>query len=109
MWTWCAYDIVGIAAALGAEAVGRTQCGACGRPIEVVIREGQPEGQRAVGWLPDESCSNVMAEFCPSALLFCSRAHLDEWRTGQATASGAALDIETLAERGRAFWRQLVP
>ena len=108
LWTWCAYDIVGIAAALGAQAVGRTQCGACGRPIEVVISEGQPEGT-AVGWLPDESCSNVMAEFCPSALLFCSRAHLDEWRTGQATASGAALDIETLAGRGRAFWRQLVP
>ena len=108
LWTWCAYDIVCIAAALGAEAVGSTQCGACGRPIEVVIREDQPEGA-AVGWLPDESCSNVMAEFCPSALLFCSRAHLDEWRTGQATASGAALDIETLADRGRAFWRQLVP
>ena len=60
-----------------------------------------------MGWLPDESCSNVMAEFCPSALLFCSRAHLDEWRTGHATASGVALDIETLAERGRSFWRQL--
>ena len=108
LWTWCAYDIVGIAAALGAEAVGRTQCGACGRSIEVVIREGEPEST-AVGWLPDESCSNVMAEFCPSALLFCSRAHLDEWRTGRATAPGAALDIENLAERGRTFWRQLVP
>jgi len=108
VWTWCAYDIVGIAAALGAEALGRTRCGACGRPIEVVIREGRPQGT-AVGWLPDESCSNVMAEFCPSALLFCSRAHLDEWRTGQATASGEALDIETLAERGHAFWRELAP
>jgi len=93
---------------LGAEAVGRTQCGACGRSIEVVIREGEPEGT-AVGWLPDESCSNVMAEFCPSPLPFCSRAHLDESRTGQATAPGAALDIENVAERGRAFWRQLVP
>jgi len=50
-----------------------------------------------------------MAEFCPSALLFCSRAHLDEWRTGQATAPGVALDIENMAERGRAFWHQLVP
>jgi alkylmercury lyase len=108
LWTWCAYDIVGIAAAIGAPAVGRTQCGACGRPIEVVIREGQPEGT-AVGWLPDESCSNVLAEFCPSALLFCSRAHLDEWRAGREPTSGAALDIEALADRGRSFWHQLVP
>ena len=38
MWTWCAYDIVGIAAALGADAVGDTQCGMCERPAEVVIR-----------------------------------------------------------------------
>ena len=31
LWTWCAYDIVGIAAALEAEAIGRTRCGACER------------------------------------------------------------------------------
>jgi alkylmercury lyase len=109
LWTWCAYDIVGIAAAVGAEAVGKTECGACGRPIEVVIREGRPEASSAVGWLPDESCANVMVEFCPSALLFCSRAHLDEWRAGRDTTSGAALDIDALADRGRSFWHQLVP
>jgi hypothetical protein len=109
LWTWCAYDIVGIAAAVGAEAVGRTECGACGRPIEVLIREGRPEESSAVGWWPDESCANVMVEFCPSALLFCSRAHLDEWRAGRDTTSGAALDIDALADRGRSFWHQLVP
>lgn len=110
LWTWCAYDIVGIAAALGADAVGSTQCGGCGRGIEVVIRTGRPEdGTAAVGWLPDESCSNVMAEFCPSALLFCSRSHLDQWRARESIGSGAALDVESLAERGWSDWRQLVP
>jgi hypothetical protein len=109
LWTWCAYDIVGIAAALGADAVGSTRCGACGREIEVVIRKGRPEGSTAVGWLPDESCSNVIAEFCPSALLFCSRSHLNEWGARESIGSGAALDVESLAERGRSDWRQLVP
>jgi len=94
----------GIAATLGADAVGSTQCGTCGRPIEVVIREGRPEGSSAVGWLPDESCANVVAEFCPSALLFCSRSHLDEWRAREDVGSGEALDIESLAERGRDVW-----
>ncbi len=109
LWTWCAYDIVGIAA-LGADAVGSAQCGGCGRGIEVVIRRGRPEdGTAAVGWLPDESCSNVMAEFCRSALLFCSRSHLDQWRAQESIGSGAALDVESLAERGRSDWRQLVP
>jgi len=50
-----------------------------------------------------------MVEFCPSALLFCSRSHLDGWRAGRDTTSGAALDIEALADRGRSFWDQLVP
>jgi hypothetical protein len=50
-----------------------------------------------------------MAEFCPSALLFCSREHLGEWRASEGTGSGAALDIESLAERGRSDWQELVP
>jgi DNA-3-methyladenine glycosylase II len=110
LWTWCAYDVVGIAAALVADAVGSTQCGGFGLGIKVVIRKGRLDaGTAVVGWLPDASCSNVMAEFCPSALLFCSRSHLDQWRAREGIGSGAALDVESLAERGRSDWRQLVP
>ena len=72
VWTWCAYDIVGIAAALGSDAIGTTRCGGCGRELTIEIRRGDPDGQ-FVGWLPAEACSNVMAEFCPSALFLCSR------------------------------------
>jgi hypothetical protein len=109
LWTWCAYDIVGIAAAIRADAIGSTQCGECGREIIVVIRKGRLDGGTAiVGWLPEASCSNVMAEFCPSALLFCSLSHLDKWRAREGIGSGEALDVESLAERGRSDWRQLV-
>jgi len=52
LWTWCAYDIVGIAAALGADAVGNTQCGECGRPLEVVIRVVIPRGAPPWGGYP---------------------------------------------------------
>jgi len=110
LWTWCAYDIVGIAAALGADAVGSTRCGECERGIDVVIRKGRLDGGTAVvGWLPEASCSNVMADFCPSALLFCSRSHLDQWRAREGIGSGAVLDVESLADRGRSDWRPLVP
>lgn len=109
LWTWCAYDIVGIAAALGADATGWTECGLCGRRIEVVVRAGEPDTNPAVGWLPDASCSNVMAEFCPSALLFCSLSHLAAWRKTEAGGtSGRALGLDALAERGRADWRPLL-
>jgi hypothetical protein len=49
LWTWCAYDIVGIAAALGADAVGSTQYSGCGRGIEVVIRDGPTRGRHRGG------------------------------------------------------------
>jgi hypothetical protein len=108
LWTWCAYDIVGIAAALSAEATGTTACGYCGKTIYVVIRKGRPDGSSAVGWMPNVTCSNVMAESCPSALLFCSRSHLDEWRNTRPDEVGQALDIESLAELGRSNWAPLV-
>jgi len=68
-----------------------------------------PQTNTVVGWLPDESCTNAMAEFCPNALLFCSRAHLNEWRRRGEAGSGEALEVQALAERGREFWKQLVP
>jgi len=108
LWTWCAYDIVGIAAALGTDAEGTTQCGACGRRLEVQVRAGEPEKSTVVGWLPGEACSNVMAEFCPSALFFCSMEHLEIWLWTSDEGGGEALDLSALAERGREEWRQLV-
>jgi hypothetical protein len=109
LWTWCAYGIVGIATALGADAVGTTACGMCGREIEIVVRGGRPDATTVIGWLPDESCSNVMAEFCPSALLFCSPSHLEEWSAQPGVTAGEALDVESLADRGRIAWAELVP
>jgi hypothetical protein len=109
LWTWCAYDIVGIAAALGADALGETLCGLCDRRIEVVVRHGSPDLSAIVGWYPQMNCSNVMNEFCPSALLFCSRSHLDRWRSVRGEgSSGHILNVNGLAERGRADWHQLV-
>jgi hypothetical protein len=108
LWTWCAYDIVGIAAALGANAVGTTPCGACGREIEVLVREGHPESTSAVGWLPQPACSNVIEEFCPSALLFCSREHRETWRSDTHAGAGKAMTVDGLATRGKIGWGELV-
>jgi len=108
LWTWCAYDIIGIAAALEAEAEGVTACGWCNERIEVAIRGGRPLASQTVGWLPSESCSNVMEQFCPSALFFCSLEHLERWRSETDQPSGSALGLNELAERGVDTWRELV-
>jgi hypothetical protein len=106
--TWCAYDIVGIAAALDSDAAGSTRCGMCGRHLDVRIRNGDPGESDVVGWLPEEACADVRAEFCPSALFFCSAEHLETWRLQSRPRSGESLDLRTLAERGREEWGQLV-
>jgi hypothetical protein len=49
VWTWCAYDIVGIAAALGAEAVGKTECGACGGRSRSSSGRASPRARRLGG------------------------------------------------------------
>jgi hypothetical protein len=80
----------------------------CGREIEVEIRSGDPGDRPVVGWFPEDQCSNVMAEFCPSALFFCSNEHLEAWRLASDAGSGEALDLRALAGRGRKEWAQLV-
>src|SRR5437667_11688537 len=39
--TWCAYDSIGIAAALGADATIRTECAVCGASITLETPAGQ--------------------------------------------------------------------
>jgi alkylmercury lyase len=107
IWTWCAYDIVGIAAALRADAVGETSCGSCGKVIEIIVRGGEPAPDPVIGWMPQVDCSNVRAEFCPSALLFCSLEHLDAWRSETHAGPGEPMTVAGLAEQGRIGWREL--
>jgi Alkylmercury lyase len=69
LWTWCAYDIVGIAAALGVEAVGDTTCGACGERIKIVIRAGSRKSRAQWGGCPTSPArtswrSSVRAHCC---------------------------------------------
>src|SRR5437870_697797 len=41
--TWCAYDALGIAAALEASGLVETACGHCGKPIKVEFNQGVPD------------------------------------------------------------------
>lgn len=107
--TWCAFDTIGIPAALGVDAVARTSCPSCGAPIELVLEGGQPPESTAVGWWPLETSGPVNESFCPTANLFCDRSHLDSWRASPVggTRAGEALPLTALAARGRAMWALL--
>ncbi len=106
LYTWCAFDIVGIPAALKVDSRGVTNCPTCGRELRFDASRGSfdlgSEDERIVGFWPNSS-GPVIANFCPSALIYCSIDHLREHRGG--SFDGQALPIEDLASRGEVTWR----
>ena len=106
--TWCAFDALGIPAALAVDAVARSGCAHCGRSVEVAVHAGVPdEASTAVVWFPQAGdASHVRHDFCDAANLFCGRAHLDAWHAAADHPAGEALTVAEVAERGRANWAQ---
>ncbi len=103
LYTWCAFDTVGIPAALRVDATASTACPTCGAGIELVLAAGQPPTSPVRGWWPEFSGGPVNESFCPTASLFCNAEHLETWRAS-ASAAGEPLTLPQLAERGRATW-----
>jgi len=101
--TWCAYDSLGIAAALGADARVETTCGQCGAPISLAIRGGIPErtGPERL-WLA-EGGADLRGSFCTPTVLLCGEAHGAAWAEAQG-GRGALLDLAEGARLGSADW-----
>lgn len=107
--TWCAFDSVGIPGAFGLDAVATTDCPTCGHALSITIGGGVPDttgpgGGELALWLPSstETC-NLMGQFCASADIYCSRAHLEE-SIDTATATGTVLTLAEAAEVGKETW-----
>lgn len=108
LFTWCAADAVGIPAALGEDGEVETTCPYCSARIVVPIHGGVPEADaELVLWLPTASCSHVVTQFCPDVNFFCSRGHLDAWRSRAGKPEGETLDSEGAAGLGRQWWAYL--
>jgi alkylmercury lyase len=102
--TWCAFDAIGIPAALGLTATVHSDCPACGTPILVIMEQGIATAHgTAVLWLPESSWRNLLADFCAKADLYCTREHLDE-HLGPREMSGRVIDVAAAADLGRSTW-----
>jgi alkylmercury lyase len=99
--TWCAFDAVGIPAAMGVHATAYTDCPACGQALTVT-----PDEPSVVLWLPGGTCDNLMVDFCARADLYCNREHLDRVRAGD---DGQALTLTEAAALGRQTWADVAP
>ena len=107
-WTWCAFDAVGIPAALRVDAVSRTRCGHCGTRLDLTLTAGRPPvGSPVVGWLPGQTCANIQVDFCPQANLFCDDRHLAAWRAGAGHPPGRGATLAELADLGAQVWSEM--
>jgi len=101
--TWCAYDALGIAAALEAYALVETACGECGKPIRIEFHGGVPErrGPERL-WLADGG-DDLRGSFCAPTVLLCGEAHGAAWAEAQA-GRGRLLDLAEGARQGGSAW-----
>jgi alkylmercury lyase-like protein len=101
--TWCAYDSLGIAAALGGDAQVETTCGQCHAPISLAFRAGSPErdGPERL-WLANGG-ADLRGSFCAPTVLLCGEEHGATWAAGQ-RGRGRLLDLAEGARQGGIDW-----
>lgn len=101
--TWCAYDALGISAALVADSVVETTCGECSAPIHLAFVAGVPErtGPERL-WLA-EGGADLRGSFCTPTVLLCRAEHGAAWAAAQGDR-GQLVDLAAAAEAGGADW-----
>lgn len=103
--TWCALDAIAIPAALAADAELTTRCGRCAQSLRMTAVAGRPQaGGELRVWVPGMNCDNVLEQFCPFANLFCSIAHLEQWRAGAGLPIGRVCTVTEIADLGPTWW-----
>jgi alkylmercury lyase len=111
LWTWCAYDILGIFGALAASGRSRSPSPG-GGAIDLTFDSGRPQAAPGVVlFRPPESemacCRNVYEEWCPNSNLFESEAAALAWSAERAVA-GRVLGLDEAADLATAAWRDVV-
>lgn len=104
-FVWCAFDAVGIPAALAVDAQVHSRCFHCGDAVGLTIRTGEPQGVAAdslrISVTIPGSSGKVNEEVCPAINFFCSPQHAEAWATA---VGGAFIDLRRAAELGRRQW-----
>ncbi len=101
--TWCAFDAIGIPAALAADAGVQTSCAVCGRPIAIDVVGGQPVPHAAARLWLSAGGADLRADFCTPTVLLCSAEHAEEWSARQG-GHGRTLSLGEAAELGGRDW-----
>lgn len=117
MSAMCAIDALGIGAMLRRDAVVRSLCRHCGRPLTIRTRGGggeleavEPAG--VVVWSGDRYADGCAASsLCTLQACFCDDDHLAAWRAGRPVSAqgGVRLRLPEALEVGRAIFAPMRP
>jgi hypothetical protein len=100
--TWCAYDAIGIVAALGEPGSLSTHCGICARPIALRLPEAAVAERPERLWL-SAGGDDLRTDFCAPTVLLCSPEHGQTWAERQ-QGRGRLLDLRSAARLGAGAW-----
>jgi hypothetical protein len=100
--TWCAYDAIGIAAALGEPAAISTRCGVCGRSIALPLPGGATADRPERLWLATGG-PRMREDFCAPTVLLCSSEHAETWSERQ-EGRGRIIDLGAASRLGAGAW-----
>lgn len=101
--TWCAYDAIGIPAALRTDASLETDCAVCGRSISLEMANGQPADGRAERLWLAAGGANLRGDFCDPTVLLCSPHDAEAWSDRQ-HGQGRVVTLTEGADLGAQAW-----
>lgn len=97
-WGGCAWDSLGISAALHLEVLIDTACPGCGAHLRIVAGPLTPPPAEPAVWIPKPAAQwwdDVVAT-CSAIRLFCSSEHARKWSTETRQAGGQVVPVETM-------------
>lgn len=100
--TWCAYDAIGIAAALRESAAISTRCGVCARAIALPLPGGATADRPERLWLAAGGL-RMREDFCTPTVLLCSTEHAATWSEREG-GRGRIIDLGTASRLGAGAW-----
>ena len=101
--TWCAYDALGIVAALAVHGRLRTACGQCGIEIALTFRAGMPDRSDPERLWLAEAGADLRGSFCTPTVLLCGDQHGTAWAAVH-DGRGRLLDLDAASRAGGADW-----
>jgi Alkylmercury lyase len=107
-WGGCAWDSVGIMAALGQQVLVATTCVACGRPLALKADPARPPAEAYVAHLlvPAAHWWDDVVATCSTIRLACDPLHVRAWAASENGGNvGAVVDLETLWRMATVWYR----